>query len=90
MLGFLLGCAAGTIVAFNGPRVRRLLAMMLIKGEDTAESVNHHAVRLAVQVKEDWEDIVAEACSRRASSISSRANVPSRDVPQKSDLEARV
>jgi hypothetical protein len=85
MLGFLLGCATGTIVAFNGPRVRRLLATLLIKGEDTAESVNHHVLRLAAQVQEDWEDIVAEARFRRASSVS-RPNVASRDAAQKGDV----
>jgi ribosome-binding protein aMBF1 (putative translation factor) len=65
MLSFLLGWAAGTIVTFNGPSVRRALARMIVNAEDAIASTSRHAMRITAQLSEDVEDIVAEARSQQ-------------------------
>jgi len=61
MWGFLFGLASGTALLSNGPQVRRGLAVLLVAGEDAAAGAARLARRAAVQIREDLEDILAEA-----------------------------
>jgi hypothetical protein len=61
MLGFLLGVVAGTIVMYNKDGARRALATALVKGEEAVAAAGQLTRRVAAQVSEDLEDIVAEA-----------------------------
>ena len=61
MWGFLFGLAAGTAALSNKPTVRRGLAVLLVAGEDAVACAGHTARRVTTQIREDLEDILAEA-----------------------------
>src|SRR5262245_14287231 len=68
MLSFLLGWAAGSVLVFNGDKVRRALARSIVLAEDVGAAATQYAVRTAGRLAEDLEDIVAEARASRAES----------------------
>ncbi len=61
MWGFLFGLGVGTALLSSGPQVCRRLAVLLVTGEDAAVCAARTARRVAVQIREDLEDIAAEA-----------------------------
>jgi hypothetical protein len=61
MFGFLLGLGAGALCVLNPEGTRRLLATLIVKGQDAASAIGHEAVRWSARVGEEIEDIVAEA-----------------------------
>ncbi|MFZ4698663.1 MAG: hypothetical protein ACOYMG_01300 [Candidatus Methylumidiphilus sp.] len=61
MWGFIFGLAAGTAVLSNKPKVRRGLAVLLVAGEDAVACAGHTVRRVGTQIREDLEDIMAEA-----------------------------
>lgn len=65
MFSFLLGLCAGSVCVLNPAGTRRLLATILVKGEKLVEATSQEGLRWASQVKEEVEDIVAEAQASR-------------------------
>jgi hypothetical protein len=66
MMTFFLGWWAGSILMNNRSNVRHALAVALVKSEDAMVATTRHAYRVAAQVREDLEDIVAEAHAGRS------------------------
>lgn len=62
MLGFILGLATGRALS-NPSLVRHGLAVVLVAGEDAVACAARTAQRVSVQIREDIEDIIAEAQS---------------------------
>ncbi len=63
MLGFLLGLTAGMTALSTRPQMRNGLSALLAAGEDAAVCAVHTARRVSAQIREDLEDIMAEAQS---------------------------
>jgi hypothetical protein len=61
MLSFLFGLGAGAIAVLNPDGTRRLLATILVKGQEMLLSVSSESARLSQQMSEEVSDIVAEA-----------------------------
>jgi hypothetical protein len=61
MVSFLIGWLAGSIALNNRTDVRRGLATVIVRSEDVLAAASQHASRVAAQLREDLEDIVAEA-----------------------------
>lgn len=62
MWGFFLGLAAGTVLSdANRSLARRGLEVLLVTGENAVVCGARMAHRVTVQIREDFEDIMAEA-----------------------------
>jgi len=61
MFGFLLGLAAGTALVCNRSGVTRSIARLIVVGEDVVVTASVQAQRTAARLREDLEDVVAEA-----------------------------
>lgn len=68
MLSFLLGLSAGALCVLNPEGTRKLLAIMIAKGQDAASAVGDEAVRWSARVGEELQDVVAEAQASRKQS----------------------
>ena len=65
MLGFLLGWTAGMTALSARPQLQKGLSVLLAASEDAAVCALHAARRVSAQIREDLEDILAEAQSTK-------------------------
>jgi hypothetical protein len=61
MFSFLFGLGAGAICVLNRDATRRLIATILVKGQDAAQATAREAIRWSARVGEEFQDIMAEA-----------------------------
>jgi hypothetical protein len=61
MFSFLFGLGVGTVCLLNRDATRRLLATVIAKGQDATQAAGREGLRWAATVREELEDIVAEA-----------------------------
>jgi hypothetical protein len=61
VLSFLLGVGVGAACLLNRDATRRLLATLIVKGRDATEAAGKEGLRWAASVREELQDIVAEA-----------------------------
>jgi hypothetical protein len=64
-MGFIVGYIAGSLLRYQATSVSRILASVLVAGEQVTTTLVKEAKVVAGQVAEDFEDIVAEAKSGR-------------------------
>ena len=64
MFSFLLGVGVGAVCLLNRDATRRLLATVIAKGQDAGQAAGRESLRWAASVKEELQDIVAEARSQ--------------------------
>ena len=65
MFSFLLGLGAGAFCVLNPAGTRRLLATLIVKGQDTVTAVSTEAAMWSKRVGEELGDITAEARAER-------------------------
>lgn len=65
MIGFIVGYIAGSLFRYQTTSVTRILASVLVAGEQVTTTLIKEAKVVAGQVAEDLEDIVAEAKAGR-------------------------
>jgi hypothetical protein len=66
VIGFIVGYVAGSLFRYKTSSVNRILAAVLVAGEQITTTIIKEAKVVTGQMAEDLEDIVAEAKAGRS------------------------